>query len=66
MLAGSPCGATEEVLVLRHGFKLQMLTGLVSAKLVKRCRVTVKGGGRTIGVTYMMITAAGRKAVKGF
>jgi hypothetical protein len=66
LLAGSPCGATEEVLVLRHGFKLQMLTGLVRAKLAKRCRVTVKGGGRTTGVTYMMITASGRKAVKGF
>jgi hypothetical protein len=65
LLAGSPCGATEEVLVLRHGFKLQMLTGLVRAKLAKRCRVTVKAGARTIGVTYMIITAAGRKAIKG-
>jgi hypothetical protein len=56
----------EEVLILSHGFKLQMLTGLVQAKLAKRCRVTVKAGARTTGVTYMMITAAGRKAIKGF
>jgi hypothetical protein len=49
LLAGSPRVATEETLVLGHGFKLQMLTGLVRAKLAKRYRVTVKAGGRTIG-----------------
>jgi hypothetical protein len=42
LLFGNPRGATEEVLVLSHGFKLQMLTGLVRAKLAKRYRVTVK------------------------
>ena len=65
LLAGNLHGATEEALVLGHGFKLQMLTGLVRAKLAKRCRVTVKAGARTIGVSYMIITAAGRKAIKG-
>ena len=65
MLAGSPHGANEEVLILSHGFKLQMLTGLVQAKLAKRYRVTVKAGTRTIGVSYMIITAAGRKAIRG-
>src|SRR5258707_725683 len=63
LLAGNPRGATEEALVLGHGFKLQMLIGLVRGKLAKRCRVTVKAAARTIGVSYMMITAAGRKAV---
>lgn len=66
LLAGNPRGATEEVLVLVHGLKLQMLTGLVRAKLAKRCCVTVKAGVRTVGVTYMIITAAGRKVIKGF
>ena len=65
LLAGSPRGANEEVLILSHGFKLQMLTGLVQAKLAKRYRVTVKAGTRTIGVSYMIITAAGRKAIRG-
>jgi len=65
LLAGSPRGANEEVLILSHGFKLQMLTGLVQAKLAKRYRVTVKAGIRTIGVSYMIITAAGRKAIGG-
>ena len=64
LLAGNLHGATEEALVLGHGFKLEMLTGLVRAKLAKRCRVTVKAGARTIGVTYMIITAAGRKAIR--
>jgi hypothetical protein len=66
LLAGSPRGANEEVLILSHGFKLQMLSGLVHAKLAKRYRVTVKAGARTTGVSYMTITAAGRKAIKGF
>jgi len=63
LLARNPRGANEEVLTLSHGFNLQMLTGLVQAKLAKRYRVTVKAGTRTIGVSYMIITAAGRKAI---
>jgi len=51
-------------LMLAHGFAAEMLTGLVRAKLAKRCRVTVKAGARTIGVTYMIITAAARKAIR--
>ena len=65
LLARNPRGANEEVLTLSHGFNLQMLTGLVQAKLAKRYRVTVKAGTRTIGVSYMIITAAGRKAIGG-
>jgi hypothetical protein len=65
LLAGVPRGTNEEVLILSHGFKLQMLIGLVQAKLAKRYRVTVKAGTRTIGVSYMIITAAGRKAIGG-
>jgi hypothetical protein len=63
LLADNPHGATEEVLVLGHGFKRQMLAGLVRARLVKRRRVTVKARARTIGVSYMIITAAGRRAI---
>ena len=42
LLASSPCGHTEEVLVLAHGFDSDMLTRLVGAKLAKRYRVTVE------------------------
>jgi hypothetical protein len=65
LLADNPHGATEEVLVLGHGFKRQMLASLVRAKLAKRCRVTIKARARTIGVSYIIITAAGRRAING-
>jgi hypothetical protein len=66
LLAFSPRGATEDALVLAHGFDRDMLTGLVAGKLAKRYRVTVTAGGRTTGVTvtYMRIMAAGRKAIE--
>jgi hypothetical protein len=66
LLAFNPRGATVEALVLGHGCELRMLTDLVDAKLAKRYRVTVTADGRTTGVTvtYMKITAAGRKAIE--
>jgi hypothetical protein len=66
LLAFSPHGATEDALVLAHGFDRDMLTGLLDAKLVKRYRVTVTAPGRMTGVTviYLKILAAGRKAVE--
>jgi hypothetical protein len=51
MLAFIAHGATEDALVLAHGFDRDMLTGLLDAKLVKRYRVTVTAGGRMTGVT---------------
>ena len=65
MLADNPHGATDEVLVLGYGLNRQMLTGLVRARLAKRCRVTIKARARTIGVRYIIITAAGRRAIYG-
>ena len=64
LLATSPHGPTEEVLVLAHGFDSDMLAELVRAKLAKRYVLTVRAGGRMIGVTYMTILAAGRKAIE--
>jgi hypothetical protein len=66
LLAGNPHGATEEALVLGHGFKLQMLASLVRTKLAKRYHLTVTARGRTTGVTvtYLKITDAGRKSLR--
>ena len=66
LLAFSPRGVTEDALVLAHGCNHDMLTCLLDAKLAKRYRVTVTAGGRTTGVsvTYMKITATGRKAIE--
>ena len=65
VLAGNPRGLTVEGLVLGRGLKLQTLTDLVRAKLAKRYHLTVTAGSQTTGVTvtYVMITAAGRKAL---
>jgi hypothetical protein len=66
LLVGYPYGATEEALILGHGFKPQMLASLVRAKLAKRYHLNVTGRGRTTGVTvtYLKITEAGRKAIE--
>jgi len=62
LLAGSPDGVNE-ALLLAHGFTRQMLTGFVRAGLVTWHDRTVRAGGRTIDVNYMMITGAGRDAL---
>ena len=65
VLARSPHGLTEEVLMLAHGFDSDMFADLVRARLANRYHVTVQGGGRTSRVTYVRITAAGRRAIEG-
>jgi hypothetical protein len=64
MLAGSPDGCTKSVL-LAHGFKDEILTGLVENGLAKSTPGTVRIGPslRPIQVTWLTITAEGRKAL---
>jgi hypothetical protein len=64
MLAGSPDGCTKSVL-LAHGFKDEMLTGLVENGLAKSTPGTVRIGPslRPIQVTWLTLTAEGRKAL---
>jgi hypothetical protein len=63
LLAGSPDGINE-ALLLAHGFTRQLLTGFVRAGLATWQKKTVRAGGRTIDVNYMMITEAGRRAIE--
>jgi len=63
MLVSSPRGATEEVLVLGHGFSRDMLAMLVLAGLAKVVSETVRAGGSTIKVERVSITDAGRRAI---
>jgi hypothetical protein len=51
--------------MLAHGFDSDMFADLVRARLANRYHVTVQGGGRTSRVTYVRITAAGRRAIEG-
>jgi hypothetical protein len=64
MLAGSPNGTTESIL-LTHGFGIGTLHDLVSSGLATAKRRTVPAGQRLIGVNWMEITEAGRQALDG-
>jgi hypothetical protein len=64
MLASSTTGYTVTVM-MEHGFKLEMLTEVVSNGLARATRGTLPGGRRSIKVTWLTITADGRKALAG-
>jgi hypothetical protein len=63
LVAGSPDGVNE-ALLLAHGFTRQMLTGFFRSGLATWHHRTMRAGGRTIEVNYMMITDAGRRAIE--
>ena len=62
LLAGDPQGATEELLVLAHGFDSDMIAGLVHSGLARR--ENMKAGSRAIEVVRIRITGAGRRAIE--
>jgi len=63
LLAGDPQGATEDLLVLAHGFDSDMIAGLVSSGLAMAQRENMKAGSRSIEVVRIRITGAGRAAL---
>ena len=63
LLASDPQGATEELLVLVHGFDGDMIAGLVTSGLAMARRENMKADGRTIEVVRVRITGAGRNAL---
>jgi hypothetical protein len=63
LLASDPQGATEELLVLAHGFDGDMIAGLVRSGLAMARRENMKAGGRAIEVVRIRITGSGRKAL---
>ena len=65
LLASSPHGATTKLLVVAHGFEIDMIAGLVRAGLAAEERDVMKAGGKTIEVVRVRITEAGRKAIEG-
>jgi hypothetical protein len=64
VLAGSPHGITEDMLVLAHGFDCDMIAGLVSAGFASPRRETVRAGGKTSEIVHIRITEAGRQALQ--
>ena len=55
--------ATEKIMI-DQGFTRRLLIGLLRTKLAMRYSAPLKVGDSTVEVTYMMITAAGRRALK--
>jgi hypothetical protein len=63
MLVSSPGGA-EELLMIAHGFKRDMLKGLVLAGLATAVIETAETGASTIKIGRYHITDDGRRALK--
>jgi hypothetical protein len=64
MLAGSPLGATE-AMMLAHGFTNTTLDALVRDGLATTERRAMRAGRKPITVTWFAITDAGRQALAG-
>jgi hypothetical protein len=63
LLASDPQSATDELLMLVHGFDSDAIAGLVSNGLAMARRENMKAGGRAIEVVRIRITGAGRNAL---
>jgi hypothetical protein len=50
-------------LLLANGFSRQLLAAMVRDGLAVPATIVVRSGGKTVPVTHMKITAAGRKAL---
>jgi hypothetical protein len=61
LAAASP--SCPELLLLAHGFKIEMLAGLVREGLATAQPEAVNAGGQSIEVARMKITDAGRRAI---
>jgi hypothetical protein len=65
MLADAPRGLGEEVLMLAHGFSIEMLAGLVQAGLATVATETrTMRRGVTIEIERIRITDSGRRALE--
>jgi hypothetical protein len=64
LLAGSRDGCSEAIM-LAHGFTIEQMVELVRAGLATATAERVVAGRRTIEVTRVRITEAGRRALTG-
>ena len=63
LLASDPQGATDELLVLVHGFDSNMIADLVESGLAAARLENMKAGNRAIEVVRIRITGAERDAL---
>jgi hypothetical protein len=66
LLADSPDGATNELLVVDHGIGRDIIAGLVRTRLATARHETVRAGTKTIRVKRYRITKAGLMALQGW
>lgn len=64
LLADSPHGVTEELLVFSHGFSRRMLAGVVRAGFAIVKRRVIMAGDTPVEVGRVSITAAGRRVIE--
>jgi hypothetical protein len=65
MLNGAEPRGCPEALILADGFSIELLIGFVRAGLATVATETVRAGDRTLGISNVRITAAGRRALEG-
>jgi hypothetical protein len=65
LLASTPRGTTEDLLVLAHGFSRDTVAGLVLAGLLTVVTETLRVSGPTVKVERVTITDDGRSALEG-
>jgi hypothetical protein len=64
LLAGSPDGSAEELVMIANGFARELPDWLVLAGLVRAVTDTMEIGKETIRIDLLVITDDGRKALK--
>jgi hypothetical protein len=60
-----PRGTPEVLMEMAHGFKSEVLAGLVRDGLASVAPESMRAGGRAITVARLRITDAGRRALTG-
>jgi hypothetical protein len=63
MIADAGPRGQPHALLLANGFSRQLLAAMVRDRQVVPATIVVRSGGKTVPVTHMKITAAGRKAL---
>jgi hypothetical protein len=65
LLASTPRGTTEELLMLAHGFSRDTVAGLVLAGFLTVVTETLRVGGPMLKIERVKITDDGRRVLEG-
>jgi|HubBroStandDraft_4_1064222.scaffolds.fasta_scaffold498574_1 hypothetical protein len=65
LLAQSPRGCTEDMMMVAHKFEIDVLAKLIGNGLATATTESVRTGGRMVDVVRLQITEDGRRALAG-